>query len=46
MSKVYEIPEELVIGLLKYMSNKPHHEVRQGVLALENLKEIKTEKEE
>ena len=43
MGKTFEISEELVDGLLNYLSERPHKEVRDGVTALENLKEIKEE---
>ena len=38
--KEFIIPNSLRIALLTYLSNKPHIEVRDGISALENLKEL------
>ena len=43
MSKTYEISEELVIGLLEYLGNKPYNEVSVGIEGLKSLKEIEDE---
>jgi len=37
----YEISQETVEALIKYLASKPYVEVAQGIQALQNLKEIK-----
>lgn len=36
----YKIPEETVIGLIQYLSQRPYAEVAQGIAGLQSLEKV------
>ena len=42
----YEVSEEIVKGLIQYLSTRPYNEVFQGIQALQSLNQIKEQDEE